>query len=345
MKESRKGDRSALLYGEDLYGEAMKPKSRGKISDRFILPPFSVFNACEGFWQERKRCWLDLGIKSEIGRGDNNNAGRCFGQDLVKGENPKFGLRQDADKRSNINNAPLKSDCAIGTGTTNMAPGTSIFDPVLCELIYQWFCPQGGQVVDPFAGGSVRGIVAAMMGLKYWGYDLSEKQIAANKVQGDDICGNIKPQWICGDALDLLDNAPPADLIFTCPPYGDLERYSDDPRDLSTMEYYTFIANLKRIVLRCYKRLNNNRFACFVVGEYRDKKGNYHNFVGDTISAFKSAGFAYYNEAILVTSRGSLPIRITKQFNASRKFGKTHQNILVFVKGRGKEAAKIIGNQ
>jgi hypothetical protein len=31
-------------------------------------------------------------------------------------------------------------------------------------------------------------------------------------------------------------------------------------------------------------------------------------------------------------------MRVTKQFEASRKFAKTHQNVLVFVKGDGKKA-------
>ena len=56
---------------------------------------------------------------------------------------------------------PPKPQWATGTGTENMAPGTSIFDPVLCELVYRWFCPSKGKILDPFAGGSVRGIVAA----------------------------------------------------------------------------------------------------------------------------------------------------------------------------------------
>jgi len=47
--------------------------------------------------------------------------------------------------------------------------GTSIFDPVLCELAYRWFCPLDGQIVDPFAGGSVRGVVASLLGRRYWG--------------------------------------------------------------------------------------------------------------------------------------------------------------------------------
>jgi len=79
-----------------------------------------------------------------------------------------------------------------------------------------------------------------------------------------------------------------------------------------------------------------------VVGEFRDKQGHYHNFVGDTVQAFQAAGFQYYNEAVLVTAIGSLPIRITKQFEAGRKLGKTHQNVLVFVKGNPKLATEKI---
>jgi len=37
--------------------------------------------------------------------------------------------------------------------------GTSIFDPVLCEIAYRWFPPVGGLILTPFAGLSVRGIL------------------------------------------------------------------------------------------------------------------------------------------------------------------------------------------
>lgn len=43
--------------------------ARAKLSDKFMLPPFSVLNAREGWWQERKGYWIALGIKSELGRG------------------------------------------------------------------------------------------------------------------------------------------------------------------------------------------------------------------------------------------------------------------------------------
>jgi hypothetical protein len=51
--------------GEETLGD--EPK--GNLSDRFMIPPFSVLNAREGWWQNRKKAWLALGIKSELGRG------------------------------------------------------------------------------------------------------------------------------------------------------------------------------------------------------------------------------------------------------------------------------------
>jgi len=46
----------------------------GSLAERFLIPPFSVLNAREGWWQDRKRAWLALGIKSELGRGENGGA-------------------------------------------------------------------------------------------------------------------------------------------------------------------------------------------------------------------------------------------------------------------------------
>jgi hypothetical protein len=77
-----------------------------------------------------------------------------------------------------------------------------------------------------------------------------------------------------------------------------------------------------------------------VVGDYRDKQGFYRNFVSDTIAAFESADMKLYNEAILVTAVGSLPIRIGTAFGKYRKLGKTHQNVLVFFNGDPRQIPK-----
>ena len=81
-----------IFEERDLFGEI--PRSAvidSVLKDKFIMPPFSVLSARDGAWQERKRKWLALGIQSEVGRGDvmpsgASNFGRCFGQDLMRGE-------------------------------------------------------------------------------------------------------------------------------------------------------------------------------------------------------------------------------------------------------------------
>ena len=528
----------AKLNGLDLFGEPIARNTSGPVAERFGFPPFSVLDARSGEWQDRKRAWASVGIKGEVGRSE--NLGR-YSETTSLGEKD-----------------------------------TSIFDPTLCECAYRWFCPEGGQVVDPFAGGSVRGIVAGMLGRRYWGCDLRQEQIDANNAQADEIIGaasgvvvekhgvvsvvrddltpggtkeralmrwlptmagetfvyasssqgyaqlalaracraigkkavvfvaareipsvvtaeaercgaeihaerpgylsvvqarakryaddhgavllpfgldcagfidalsevvretcpppaecwsvagsgtlqramqkawpttefhavqvgsdadvgvaekivsplryeqdatdlppypsvsnydakvwqyaknrpgaliwnvagpnvadipsvdSVRPVWVCGDSMATLDAAPDADFIFSCPPYGDLEKYSDDPADLSAMEWHTFKAAYGRIILRSVKALKPDRFACFVVGDFRDNRGFYRDFVSGTIAAFRDCGAELYNEAILVTSVGSASMRVTKQFDAGRKFCKTHQNVLVFCKGDWRKAA------
>ena len=307
------------LFGDDeslpeddaggLDGDTAEPRS---LADRFLIPPFSVLNAREGWWQDRKRSWLALGIKSEEGR------------DAPAGGSPDMLARMNGES------------------------GTSIFDPVLCELSYRWFSPPGGLILDPFAGGSVRGIVASKMGRQYIGHELRPEQVAANRAQGAELCADAEfpPAWIEGDSrtIDKTCKDVEADFVFSCPPYADLEVYSDNPKDLSTLGYKEFRDAYFEIIAKACARLKPNRFACFVVGEVRDKKGNYYDFVGDTVQAFRDAGLDYYNEAILVTPCGSVALRAGKTFSASRKIGKTHQNVLVFVKGDGKKATQACGD-
>ena len=629
------------------------PKLTGQMATEFLIAPFSVLNAREGWWQDRKRQWLGLGIQSEIGRGENllkmsdtmlepdpdkraemqaaraaqrrdesgesvylkgslnleittdpyrKNGKRkaaTFGQDLMRGEGTNV-----VPGQRHVPGGLVFGEMNINPGAGGAPSGTSIFDPVLCELAYRWFSPQGGRVLDPFAGGSVRGIVAAALGRQYVGIDLRREQIEANRSQwpgvaaqlggdaapaeespviqidevegfrivrddlvlggtkrraldrllagplaehaefiyaspaygfaqialaaacrqagkkativvagrkqrhprtqlaadlgaelveigsgayltviqkrardlaaergaylvpfgmedeifveaiadlarelpgdppaevwsvagsgvltralqrawpdatfhavqigkavddpgrarlweapekfeadarqpppfpscsnydakawqfmrkhaapgalfwnvGADITATVpnpapaEPSWYVGDSSDLLSAAAEPDqigegfdMIFSCPPYGDLEIYSDDPADISNMESKEFNVAYARIIRRAVDRLADNRFACFVVGDYRDKRGIYRNFVSRTIEAFQHAGAMLYNEAILVTAAGSLPIRAAKQFRTTRKLGKTHQNILIFVKGDPRKATEACG--
>lgn len=224
------------------------------------------------------------------------------------------------------------------------ASGTSIFDPVICEIAYRWFCPSDGMVLDPFAGGSVRGIVASRLGRGYVGIELRSEQVEANRAQLH-LAGQPAPEWRQGDSRNIaaLAGDVEADLIFSCPPYWDLEVYSEDPADLSNMGKEEFFAAQAAIIRDAVGRLRENRFAVWVIGDVRDTSGFYANLPGRTIEAFEAAGMRFYNDAILVTAVGSLPIRAGRQFEASRKLGRTHQNVLVFIKGDPKKATEACG--
>ena len=291
------------LTGFELPDEnAGEAKETNSLVDKFIVPPFSILDTRQGYWQDRKRTWKDLGIKSEEGRGDN------------------------------LIGAPDLPDYA-NNGTLGVAVQTSIFDPVLAEIMYKWFCPDGGTIYDCFAGGCVRGVVAEYLGYKYTGIDLRAEQIEANERQALEI--GVSPTWICDDSLNadkhLNDNS--CDMIFTCPPYADLEKYSDDERDISNMEYDEFCEVYKNILSIACNKLKQDRFAVVVIGDVRDKKGAYRQLVDYTRKVLTDNGLVLYNDLILVEQIGTGAFRASKQFNALRKVIKVHQNVLVFYKG------------
>lgn len=284
----------------DEIEKEIKEEANKKLTDEFLIPPTSVFDTRQGYWQERKRAWKDIGISSEVGR-----------DEALLGS----GLKQLADK--------------LGSKTLT---GTSIFDPVLCEIIYKWFNVHQGNIFDCFAGGSVRGIVAEKLGYKYTGIDLRKEQVEANILNANEL--NLNPTWICDDSLnaDLYIEDNSVDLLFSCPPYADLEVYSDDERDISNMDYEQFKEVYKKIIDIACRKVKDDRFAVFVVGDVRDKKGYYRNFVDYTKECFNNNGFMTYNEIILLEQLGTIPMRARLVFK-KRKVAKAHQNILIFYKG------------
>lgn len=320
----------------------------GALAQKFVIPPFTVLNTTLGDWQKRRRWWLAMGIQSELGRGEEDIRSNPVAASDMGAMRAQLG-RRAAEERSNLTGAPDLPDYVTdggGAGLARMAPGTSIFDPVVCELTYRWWCPPGGTVLDPFAGGSVRGIVAAVLGHPYTGIDLGAAQVAANRQQADDILAphHPRPRWLVGDSAEVLADLPAGevyDLVFTCPPYYDLEVYGTDAADLSALPSVAeFAAAFSDIMAKAVHRLRANRFAVVVMGEARHRRGpqqgHLYGLIPITIAAMEQAGAAFYNDAILVNSPGTLPIRVTKQFTASRgrKLGRQHQYVLVFVKGQ-----------
>lgn len=278
------------LFGNEIIEDIL-------LRNKFIEPPFSVLDTKSGNWQRRKREWMRIGMKSEVGR------------DSVV-------INMDTKSKKN-----------------NSTKYVSIFDPALCEVLYHWFVPKNGKILDPFAGGSVRGIVANYLGFKYTGIDIRQEQIDSNREQGLDILSvENQPNWYVGDSNEVLDVFNKEfDFVFSCPPYADLEVYSDLKGDISNMDYVNFMKAYEEIIAKSCNLLKSGGYACFVVGEVRDKKGNYIGFVPDTINAFRKCGMNYYNEGILLNAIASASMRANGNMK-TQKLVKVHQNILIFKK-------------
>lgn len=180
------------------------PEDAGALRATYPFPPLSVVRMDLAPFLQRTREWLTT-------TGLDDGAGRDT--DLIK------------------------------WGELSNRNGTSLFNPTLAEGIVRFFAPDPDKlqrpvvVLDPCAGGATRGVVCAKLGYLYVGIDCSKKQVEANEAQRAATCRGARhqPIWICGDGEDSathlaealrsrgLPADTPADLVFTCPPYWNLE--------------------------------------------------------------------------------------------------------------------------
>ena len=272
--------------------------TKESLKEQFGANPFTVFDVKEQSWRERKQWWNNKGILPPL--------------------------------------EPLQSKSMVNMPDDKFIKTASTFDPVLCEMMYRWYCPEGGTILDPFAGGSVRGIVAGYLGYKYTGIDIRPEQVDSNRRQATLILPEWnQPEWLEGSSNVLLFDefltGRRFDMLFTCPPYFSLEVYSDIEGDLSNMEWPTFLATYRSIIRKACALLKKDAMAVIVIGEVRARNGYLYGFVPATVKAFEDCGMKYYNEAVLETP----VVSAQKRASSTMKHGKlvkVHQNVLMFKK-------------
>jgi len=279
--------------------ESKKQEAHRKLTERFIVPPFSVLDSRKGYWMQRKKAWKEI-IQDQ---GESREGTLSKGDNII----------------NNIND------------------GVSILDPVMAELVSYWYGIEGGNAFDTFAGDTVFGYVAASYKMKFKGIELRKEQADINNRRVK--AAGLNAKYVCDDGQNVAKHFKPnsQDLYFSCPPYFDLEVYSELDNDASNQASYTeFLQILDNSFAGAYKALKENRFAVIVVGDIRDKKDAYRLFVDDIRRMWNSYGAILYNEMIYVEPVGTLPQRVGR-FMKNRKVGKCHQNILVFYKGDPKQ--------
>lgn len=278
-------------------GEEQAEVARQTLAQRFLVPPFSVLDARQGYWQERKRAWMGL-----IGDSGETREG----------------------KLSNLSSMTAMFRPDMNT--------VSVLDPVLAELVVRWFGIEGGTAFDCFAGDTVFGYVSSYLGQQFTGIELRAEQAGANSQR---IAEFEQSSYICDDGQNVAQHlaAESQDLFFSCPPYFDLEVYSDLPNDASNQEsYQDFLSIIDTALAGAMDCLKPNRFAVVVLGGVRGRDGFYLGLVDDIKRVLARQGAGLYNDLVLIDPLGTAPARASR-YMRNRKVVKAHQNVLVFYKG------------
>ncbi len=302
------------------------------LAERFVVPPFSILDTRKGYWQARKKVWREL-----IGDNGESRNDTLFTSLEVKYKDLYLTTRKHREELGlsfkEYLDKYVSEEVKEREAAKVTAQGVSLLDPVMAELVCRWFGVDGvNKAFDPFAGDSVFGYVAAHLGNDFTGIELRQEQADLNAER----TAGMTARYICDDGQNVAAHLPAGsqDLLFSCPPYFDLERYSDLPNDASNQkDYGDFLAIIRNAFTAAVGCLKENRFAVIVVGDIRDKAtGCYMGFVDDVKGIFRDAGMQLYNEIILIETGASTAMRAAR-YMESRKVAKMHQTILVFYKG------------
>ena len=200
----------------------------------------------------------------------------------------------------------------------------SKFNSENCKNIINYFTCKGDTILDPFAGRT-RAIISNHLDRKYVGFELTEKYFPAESTADRKIFNMDS-----GNMSDVLNDSMKFDLVFTCPPYWNMEKYSKDENDLSTFKTYdNFLEGCNRRLETASQYLKDDGFLIVVLMDFR-QKGVFYPWHTDTINFFhKNTDFKLYDTMIWEMSPAKRH-PLYPQALVNRRMLNTHEYCLVF---------------
>ena len=208
----------------------------------------------------------------------------------------------------------------------------SEFHAGLCENIVHYWSMVGDTIVDPFAGRMTRAFVSASLGRNYYGYDVSSETVGKVREEMGRHSFDGDYDIIESDGCEMKHTDDEcANLVMTCPPYGDIERYESAEGQLSDLrKYEDFCERIQVCGDNIERVLKPGGFAVWVCGDFR-KDGEYKSFHSDTINMFKKSGLKLHD--IIVMRNNTIFAALQAGKCASKRYtAKVHEFILVFRK-------------
>lgn len=206
----------------------------------------------------------------------------------------------------------------------------SEFHAGLCENIVHYWSMVGDTIVDPFAGRLTRAFVSQSLGRNYYGYDVSSETVGRVRHELDrhELGATIYEEDGC-EMKSTPDES--ANLVMTCPPYGDIERYESAEGQLSDLrKYEDFCERIQVCGNNIERVLKPGGFCVWVCGDWR-RDGEYKPFHSDTINMFTKSGLKLHD--IIVMKNDTIFAALQAGKCASKRYtAKVHEFILVFRK-------------
>jgi len=234
-----------------------------------------------------------------------------------------------------IREGTMRAEESVYSGTY------SVFNIELAYFIVKRYAPKKAKILDAFAGGPPRGLAVAWVNSEleekdkhtYFGYDVSVKQISHNHEVARDLNVSTHVRYQLEDARNISKYDRKYTFAMTCPPYFDLEVYSDQDNDISNAASYEEFNKAMFEIARQHKKvMKAGSFVVMIIGNVRNKKtGELYNLVGDAITNFKANGFMYWDDPVLSKPSGSAAIRAANSWSG-KKLVRTHENVLIFKK-------------
>jgi len=215
----------------------------------------------------------------------------------------------------------------------------SEFNPTVAKNIISFWSEEGDIILDPFSGRT-RALVSHFMNRRYIGYEISKDVNDYMNGKIDELelemSDNNFISVINDDCLNINDTFKTEyfDMVFTCPPYWDLEKYESCEGQLSDVkEYDVFMNGLVNRLIESVKVLKPGGYMCIVIGDFR-RKGKYIKLHSDLLQKLD-----FYSEIISlhdIVTMQNIPFNTAAFYFGSKKkykyTAKSHEYLLVWRK-------------
>lgn len=226
----------------------------------------------------------------------------------------------------------------IGEDTYARGKPLSQFNPTVAKRIIEYWSNRGDKILDPFAGRT-RILSAWNLDRHYTGYEISPK-----------VCEYLKDKFNTQQKLSpkpelqvnivnkdcrLMEHTEEFDLVFSCPPYFDVEDYNKLYEENvagqmgSVHNYSQFLKMYDEVIIKLFKALKKGKFVVWVVNDIRREK-TLIPFHSDTINLFLRNGFLLHD--VVINELNSLSIMGVGACDKNHYTAKCHEYILVFQK-------------